>query len=112
MPAVNDEQLSWLMSRGTEMYRSMDGSLSMIISNGTNTYELWWMCAWFDTRTFVIVRDTLLDSIRGLAEDCFPHLSVNGHQGWQKPDLALGSLGARFCSPGHDFENPCANPVA
>lgn len=32
IPAVNDEQLNWLMSRGTEMYRSMAGSLSIIMS--------------------------------------------------------------------------------
>lgn len=32
IPAVKDEQLSWLMSRGTEMLRVMIGSLSMIMS--------------------------------------------------------------------------------
>lgn len=32
IPAVKDEQLNWLMSRGTEIWRSMGGSLSMIIS--------------------------------------------------------------------------------
>ena len=32
MPAVKDEQLSELMSRGTEIFRVMGGSLSMIMS--------------------------------------------------------------------------------
>ena len=35
IPAVNEEQLSWLISRGTDMCRSIDGSLSMIISVST-----------------------------------------------------------------------------
>ena len=32
MPAVKEEQLSELMSRGTEMFRVIGGSLSMIMS--------------------------------------------------------------------------------
>lgn len=36
MPAVNEEQLSWLISRGTDICRSMEGSLSIIISAQTS----------------------------------------------------------------------------
>lgn len=32
IPAVNEEQLSELMSRGTEMFRVIGGSLSIIMS--------------------------------------------------------------------------------
>lgn len=32
MPAVNEEQLSELMSRGTEIFRVIGGSLSIIMS--------------------------------------------------------------------------------
>lgn len=33
MPAEKDEQLSWLMSLGTETYRVIEGSLSIIMSD-------------------------------------------------------------------------------
>ena len=32
IPAVKEEQLSWLISRGTEILRVMTGSLSIIMS--------------------------------------------------------------------------------
>lgn len=32
-PAVNDEQLNWLISRGTEMLRVIEGSLSITMSS-------------------------------------------------------------------------------
>ena len=43
IPAENEEQLSWLMSRGTEMLRVIGGSLSMIISAGRDqrVVEAW-----------------------------------------------------------------------
>jgi len=37
MPAVNEEQLSWLMSLGTDICRSIGGSLSIIISGPVKT---------------------------------------------------------------------------
>src|SRR6516162_8366006 len=64
IPAVNDEQLSWLMSRETEMCRSRGGSLSMIMSkiqtrksfdNGKATYihhALFDTICWFPIHGF------------------------------------------------------------
>jgi hypothetical protein len=39
IPAVNEEQLNWLMSRGTDMCRSRGGSLSMIMSTASQRPE-------------------------------------------------------------------------
>jgi hypothetical protein len=89
MPAVNDEQLSWLISRGTDICRSIEGSLSMImsvlVSDKHQTYS--------ETHTFILVRNTFLNCIGRLAKYRFPYLRVYRHQGWQEPDFAFGCFG-------------------
>ena len=75
IPAVKEEQLSWLMSRGTEIWRSIGGSLSMIMS-GLPEYKSMRIQMRL-IHTFICVFDTLLDSICRLSEHGLPDLSMN-----------------------------------
>lgn len=102
-PAENEEQLSWLISRGTEMFRVMGGSLSMIMSNPDGQKGGRDMIEVGATRTFVSVLDALLDSVRGFAEYALPDLRVYGHQRWEETDFTFRCFGRGFVAPHHQL---------
>ena len=112
MPAVKDEQLSCDMSLGTDMLRSIGGSLSMIMSRIEGQMRNEWSDGVRWALTFVCVLDALLDRVRGLAEDRPPDVRVDGHKRGEEADLALGRLRRRLCAPAHELEHTRADAVA
>ena len=89
IPAVRAEQLSWLISRGTEMWRVIGGSLSIIMSGKIkhNTGDQSALrshdrstCVDRDStgrRTFVIVLNALLDRVCLFAKYRTPDLCMD-----------------------------------
>ena len=102
-PAGNDEQLSWLMSRGTEMLRVMGGSLSMIMSNANCQNGGREAVGAEAARTFVRVLDALLDGVCGFAEYALPDLCVYGHERGEKTDFAFWCFGRGLVAPHHEL---------
>ena len=88
MPAVNDEQLRVERSLGTDMWRSMRGSLSMIMSvdwvRGGKLQQ--------DIHAFVLVLYALFDRVCGSAKDGTPYLCVDRHERGEEAYFALWGL--------------------
>ena len=90
IPAVKEEQLSWLISRGTEMFRVIGGSLSTIMSKKVQLNEHG--CSKDQRRTLVIILHALLDGIGWFSKYGPPYLGVNGHEGREKLYFSLWGL--------------------
>lgn len=111
---MNDEQLNWLISLGTDIFRVIIGSLSMIMSTPPSITPQQTPRDWMDRGklTLVFILYALLDRVRRFPEDGLPDICVYGHKRGQEADFAFGCFGGGFGTPDHELEDAGTEAVA